>query len=125
MSDNNWKSAHNLPFESAQYHLQVDDNYDWQKFRIGTCEGLWCDAGTSYNILAITNSKPGNGHFDDVMQWFERSCRRDKKNFIIMEVWNKSLFRHLINKRGFKIIVDENVIKGWRQCAIPTTQQPE
>lgn len=63
-----FKSEHDLQFESCRYLLQVNDGYEWQKFRIGTCEGLWCDAGASYNILAIDNSQPGNGHFNDVLQ---------------------------------------------------------
>ncbi len=101
-------TEHKLQFEVAPYHLNVDPDITWQMFRVGTCEGLWSHDDKSYMILAIENKQPGNGHFTDVLQWFEYSCRRDKRSLKIMQVWNSRLKRHLINK-GFKDIGNDNV----------------
>lgn len=76
---------------------------EWNCFRIGTCEGLWRATKNSYQILAITNNEPGNGHFNDVLEWFQYSCNRDKKHFVILELWNERLSKHLIEKRGFDV----------------------
>jgi hypothetical protein len=46
---------------------------------------------TAYELLAIVNQQPGNGHFREAMQWFEQSCRRDHKRLIIRECWNLRL----------------------------------
>lgn len=104
-------SEHNQIFESAEYHLQIDPEHHWMLFRVGTCEGLWCSTKTSYDILAITNKLPGNGHLTDTIQWFEQSCRRDKKSLRIREVWNGGFKKHLIEKRGFKKEGKDDVIK--------------
>lgn len=104
-------TIHGLDFEVAEYDLNVDPNTDWKRFRVGTCEGLWCSTETSYDILAITNSVPGNGHLTDTLQWFEESCRRDKKSLRVLECWNQGLKKHLIEKRGFFDIGNDNVQK--------------
>lgn len=109
-------TKHNLDFEAAPWEplpgFPAAENFT--RFRIGTCEGLWASTKTSYDILAVTNEVPGNGHWDDVLQWFEFSCKRDKKNFRILEVWNKRLKKHLTTKRGFKLDGPDNVIKRFK-----------
>lgn len=104
-------TKHNLPFESRPWEsmLGVDENF--MQFRIGTCEGLWSSTDKTYDILAITNNQPGNGHFDDVLEWFESSCKRDGKSLRILECWNKHFKMHLIRKRGFSPEGKDNVIK--------------
>lgn len=97
-----FKSKHNLNFEVAPYEIQLSDEIQWMRFRIGTCEGLWRATDAAYQILAFRNNEPNNGHFTDVLQWFENSCIRDKKCFEILEVMNDRLKSHLINKQGFK-----------------------
>lgn len=91
------KTKHNLEFEVAQHPIVVE----FLLFRVGTAEGLWRDGGDTYDILAIKNSAPGNGHLDDVFEWFENSCKRDGKNLRIMELWNQKFAEHLVKKRGF------------------------
>ena len=105
------KTKHGLDFEACPWEstLGVDDNYS--RFRVGTCEGLWASTERTYDILAITNSQPGNGHFEDVLQWFENSCKRDGKALRILECWNKAFKMHLIRKRGFSPDGKDNVIK--------------
>jgi len=107
-------TAHKLDFEVADW-VPIPGFAackDFKRFRVGTCHGLWQSTESSYDILAIENDTKGNGHFEDVMQWFEASCERDHKDFKILEVWNAKLKKHLTKKRGFKIIgKSDNVIK--------------
>lgn len=72
----------------------------WRRFRVGACEGLWRDSGFAYEILAIANDVPGNGHVEATLAHFYKSCKRDKKVLVIREVLNESLRDKLI-KNGF------------------------
>ena len=104
-----FKSTHNLEFLQGPRFMGSESPY---LFRIGTCHGLWYSKPDAHVLLAVVNDTKGNGHFDDVIEWFENSCKRDKLNFVIAEVWNKRLLKHLIEKRGFTAIEGtENVIK--------------
>lgn len=104
METNAVKTKHSLDFECAPwtpvFPFPGAENY--YCFRIGTIEGLWASNDKTYDILAIENKKPGNGHFEDVLQWFEYSCRRDGKALRFLEIMNPGFKRHLIKKRGFK-----------------------
>lgn len=101
-----FKSTHNLTFETADWH-----DPQFQLFRIGSCEGLWGATEESYLIVAVTNSKPGNGHFEDVLEIFENSCKRDGKTLKVVEIMNADFMQHLITKRGFKKIAGSNCEK--------------
>ena len=57
------------------------------------------------------NDKPGNGHLEDVFQWFENSCKREGINFVILEFNNKDFYKHLMDKKEFKTLDGKNVIK--------------
>src|SRR5678816_1085685 len=113
MTATEFKSTHDLPFEIAPWEPLIGFPFakDFMRFRVGTCSGLWQSTKDSYDILAIDNESKGNGHFEDVLEWFEQSCRRDKKAFRILEVWNEKLATHLINKRGFTYQGNDNYIK--------------
>lgn len=107
-----FKSTHNLDFEVAEWEYNIlKDDADWCRFRIGTCEGVWCSRDSSYDILSIHNNDKGNGHLKDVFEWFEQSCIRDGKDFRILEVWNIMFKQHLLNKQGFITQGRDNVIK--------------
>lgn len=103
---NSIQTEHNLDFEVAEWITN-----DFMRFRIGTCEGLWAGDDKTYDILAVTNKQLGNGHLNDVFQWFEFSCKRDKKALRILEVWNKEFKTHLITKRGFIKLGNDDLIK--------------
>lgn len=109
-----FQSEHKLDFEVAACPFNIDPNIDWKMFRIGTCDGMWCSTATTYDILAISNNEKGNGHFNDVLQWFEHSCRRDKRDLRILEVWNENFKSHLINKLQFTDLGGGNVIKKFK-----------
>lgn len=83
----------------------------WMLFRVNKISGQWRDAGNNYEILTVVNDKPGNGDFEHVLSWFYESCKRDKKNLLIREVWNQRLAKHLINKRGFAYQGEDDLIK--------------
>lgn len=105
-----FESTHKLTFEVAYGHVhEVEDG--WLRFRIGTCAGMWRSVEDAYEILAISNDVPGNGHLSDVFEWFENSCKRDKKNFRIRELWNEEFKKHLIEKRGFVVEGKNDLIK--------------
>ncbi len=117
-------SSHQLPFEVAPWRpdprvaelLGIDlANDGWMLFRIGTCDGQWRCTSDAYEILSVVNSRPGNGHFDDVLEWFEFACRRDGKLLRIREVENERLKRHLVEKRGFRPEGEDDVVKGFKE----------
>lgn len=102
-----FKSKHGLDFEVAPWI-----NNDFMRFRIGTCTGVWGSTAKTYDILGVDNSEKGNGHFEDVLEWFENSCRRDKKALRVLEVWNEKLKKRLTGKRGFHVVPGtDHVIK--------------
>lgn len=82
-----------IAFEDAPYELDLGDGF--RRFRIGTCEGLWRSTANAYEILAVNNDSPGNGHFQHVLGWFERSAIRDKKKVRFCEMMNTRLVKHL------------------------------
>lgn len=106
------KTKHSLDFETAHSDFGTH-------FKIGTCTGLWGSVNGAYFILSVSNDEPGNGHLDDVFEWFEFSCKRDKRNLLILEIMNAPFYMHLISKRGF-IPMDtggSNVIKVFNKQA--------
>lgn len=76
--------------------------------------GLWKPTAEAYEILTFLNETPGNGHFQDVMEWFEFSCKRDNRKLIIREVWNQRLKDHFIEKRGFKPMGKDHLVKTFQ-----------
>ena len=115
-------TTHSLDFEWAPW----DDEYS--KYRIGTCEGLYGygrdqkSKAVSLDILAVQNREQGNGHFEDVMEWFEFAAKRDKLILRVIEIHNARLFIHLIEKRGFtpQLFAHQiNVIKDLNNPAAP------
>lgn len=112
------KTQHNLLFEVAEWNLgnELNINEDWKLFRIGTCTGQWRGIGKDfYEILSVINNEPGNGHFEDVLEWFEQSCRRDGRALLIREIFNKKFYEHLIEKRGFKPYGENDLIKIFKE----------
>lgn len=106
-----FKTSNNLLFEAAPWPFNLDTKYPWLLFRIGTCQGAWRSKKGAYEILSVVNNEPHNGHFKDVLEWFEHSCRRDGKKLCILEVWNQPLKKHLIEKQGFIAIDGDNLEK--------------
>ena len=106
-----FKTTHKLEFQTTRPNLFPHFNDEFSEFKIGTCQGLWRSTDNTYDILAVLNTSPSNGHFTDVLEWFENSCKRDNKNFRFLEVWNPILEKHLLNKQGFVKDEGDNLIK--------------
>lgn len=96
-----FRSTNGLDFLVADYDQPLQDGYNWHRFKVGTCEGLFAFRGECFYILAIENNIKHNGHFGDVLEWFEHSCKKSKLSLVFLEVWNKRLLKHLVEKRGF------------------------
>lgn len=108
-----FRSTHNLPFLSRHWKNPFN-LMGWYEYRIGTCHGQWIATNTTYDILSIINDYPGNGHFQDVLDWFENSCKRDNRSLRFLEILNKQFADHLVSKRGFVYQSDVNLIKHFK-----------
>lgn len=102
--EDGWQSTNKLICELRQWRRTKGWPLPGQfiEFRIGTVEGLYQTTDRTYDILAIKNSQPGNGHFQDLFDFFERSCKRDNRNMRFLEVINERLQKHLVSVRGFE-----------------------
>lgn len=110
MQSGPFESTHKLDFLVAHWISPIDKDLLF-KFKIGTCEGLYGVHANSYDIIAILNNQPGNGHFLDVLEWFENSCRRDGKKFRFVAIMNGKFGAHLVKKHGFRWISPDAVEK--------------
>lgn len=107
----NFKSTHNLTFETEAYPIQFDDDLTWIQFQMGSCKGLYCENTDAYDLLVVVNDNPGNGHFNDVLEYLEYCCKRNNKKLRLREVWNHSLKWYMITKRGFVVEYEDDIIK--------------
>lgn len=99
------ESTNKLTYEQSEPTL-LEEGVTMAGFRVGTCHGLVVFREDSIDLLAVINNEIGNGHFTDVLEWFEFACREQKKLFRVVELWNQRLKWHLINKKGF-VAVDQ------------------
>jgi hypothetical protein len=114
MTVKEFQSTNNLPFYCRDSELGELLGLTSTNFKIGTCHGSWICKDKKYIIIAVVNDNPGNGHFQDVLDWFENSCRRDKYDLVFTELFNPAFKKHLIEKRGFRDYSEKNgVIKEY------------
>ncbi|MCH7541560.1 hypothetical protein IH981_02150 [Patescibacteria group bacterium] len=66
----------------------------WQEFNCGSCRGIYRYRDKEFQILAVQNTKKNN-HFDYVLNWFEKSCKRDKYSLAFLEIGNPKLLNKL------------------------------
>lgn len=119
-SKEKFKSTHDLPFNIGQFP------YDPEvvAFAVGTCHGIYqvyrpgSGQANVFGIIAIKNTLPGNGHLEDVFEWFYHSCKLHKYDMAFMEIWNKRFMQHLV-KRGFKLwenrFAEDCMKRSWRK----------
>jgi len=113
-------TTHNLAFEVAPWdNPLLWDNEGFMRFRTGTVTGLWRHTKDGYEVLAIVNDLPGNGHLQDFLEWFYHSCKREKCSFIIREFFNLKFKDHLINKHGFRPYGKNDLIKPLHKIKPP------
>lgn len=70
------------------------------KFRVGTCHGLYRVVNDAFEILAVVNTKKGNGHFRQAMHYFEHSAKTGKVMVRVLECWNPWL-SYKLRKHGY------------------------
>lgn len=97
-------------FMTARWNNPFNDE-GWLLFKVGTCHGQWRSTESAYEILSVINDEPGNGDFNTTLEYFYISCRRDKKDLVIRELWNKELKEHLLVKHGFVLFNQDDLIK--------------
>lgn len=107
-------TTHKLDFEAKPFRIQIEGEPINICFKVGTCSGLYNIAEATVDIIAIANEQKGNGHLEDVFEWFEYSCKTSKRNLRILELMNKKFEKHLITKRGFQKQGAVNVIKYFK-----------
>ncbi|MFK5981431.1 MAG: hypothetical protein QM499_00840 [Flavobacteriaceae bacterium] len=100
MKKNEFKTTHNLNFGTAPFNSKIAQKPNLKRFKIGTCIGVWGVTQDSYEIHSINNLEQGNGHFEDVLEWFEYSAKRDSCKLVFTDV-NDRFKKHLIEKRGY------------------------
>ena len=77
--------------------------FGWREFIVGSVKGIYRtdDIKKEYQILAIVNTKRGNGHVGKTIDWFKKSARRDNYNLCFLEVGNPKL-RAYLSGLGFQ-----------------------
>ncbi len=78
----------------------------WDEFVVGTVRGAYRASPDAFEILAIVNTQAGNGHFQKCIDWFERSCRREKLKLRFIEVVGDKLENYLIKNHFTKVSND-------------------
>lgn len=68
----------------------------WHDFKCGSVHGLYRPHDHEFQILAVVNTKNGNGHFEKMMEWFMKSATREHYNLSFLDVENPVLFKRLI-----------------------------
>ena len=109
MMKNQLITTHKLDFEMCNWGVGGIN-----LFRVGTVNGQWLVQDKSYCILSVINDKPHNGHFEDLLQWFEHSCKCEGYTLKILHVMNERFKKHLIEKRGFTAYGDDHVEKHFQ-----------
>ena len=77
--------------------LNLNTGKNWREFLIGSVKGIYFVENKSYNIVAIQNTKPKNGHFERAVEWFEKSARQDKYILRFLETNNPKLVQKLLS----------------------------
>lgn len=64
-----FRSTHGLKFKTMP-HIIAGAFTGAERFEIGTVHGIWNVSTFSVDVFACINDEPGNGHMDDVFEWF-------------------------------------------------------
>jgi hypothetical protein len=115
MKRHTFQTTHKLAFLAAEPEPGILGGV-CTRFKVGTCHGLYTVEDGAYKIVAIINDSPGNGHFTDVLEWFQNSSHRDHKDLEAVEIWNDGLRKHLVAKRGFKLKTNGDCVLPYEAC---------
>lgn len=106
-----FKTINNLSWYISPLYLPYDEDGDWKCLNMGTCIVHFGETEQAYEIFGIVNTNKGNGHLEDVLQWFEYMCKEKGKYLIFTHFENQNFKKHLIEKRGFESYGKNNAIK--------------
>lgn len=99
--------------------LERDWKWGYREFVCGSCRGIYKAEDNEFKILAVQNTKK-NDNFDRVLQWFEKSCKRDGYRIAFLEIENPKLLEKLrgLGFKGNK----EKMIKSYPHPTIDTSK---
>ncbi len=104
-------------FRAAPWHLAQVMGDDLVNFTFGTCDGLMRVLDGTLGLIAINNDEKGNGHFKQFMEFFEELAAAMYLGTSVLEIENKRLYKHLVEKWGYTDYqapgsIGLNLIKG-------------
>ena len=100
------KTTHDLDFEACPWPRDKSI----MLFKIGSCHGQYVFSDMGLEIISIINNTPGNGHLNDVFEWFEYAAKAQGLKLIIREFFNARFKMHCILKRGYSDIAGMNSV---------------
>jgi hypothetical protein len=103
------QTKHNLDFEACPWPRDPSITL----FKVGTCHGQYMVNDIGLHLISVINDDPGNGHLEDVFEWFEYSAKTNKLNLFIREFFNDRFKKHCIEKRGYAELGSDNVFKSF------------
>lgn len=83
------------PGRRIMLHLSKSIVPGYSNFSLGTCQGALRAGPTLYELLAVTNSSPGNGDFKRLMRHLLALGRAHKRDLIVLEIKQEYLYQHL------------------------------
>jgi N-acetylglutamate synthase-like GNAT family acetyltransferase len=105
-------TKHALDFMAMPWYNDLVPNNDGiMVFEVGTCHGQYLVSKEGLEIISITNDMPGNGHLEDVFEWFEFAAKQQGIDLYIRAFLNPQFKIHCIEKRGFRKFGTTDVMK--------------
>ena len=86
-------------------------NTSWREFHCGSCRGIYKFRESRIEILAIQNTKKGNGDFDKTLAYFFKSCEMHNLELVFLQVGNRRLREKLL-RLGFENGKGEMIKRG-------------
>lgn len=113
---NKFKSTNNLDFLSRPWKLGmiICPKVGMHEFKVGDIHGLYrFDNDSKYLIInSVINDTPGNGHFKDLIEWFEFSCKNCKYDLVFEEIISDKLVQILYHYK-FEKLDNRRMIKRY------------
>jgi hypothetical protein len=109
----------------AEIRLKMSPGYNagCERFEFGSCEGLVILTPSSYEIVVVTNNRPGNGTFAKFMDHLTALAKQHKRDIWVMEIHNPTLGPHLARAYGFTLFPDSR--NAFLYVAGPAIVPPE
>lgn len=99
----------NLEIETKEWH---DPKY--RVFKIGTKEALYGIDEETYTLIPSKEQELNPGTFDAIIEAFEFFCKTDGKDLKIVEIEIPNFMFYLIEKKGFKKLPNNDLIKNFK-----------